>query len=1156
MRYLFSILTLIILVASPALAQDWTLNAFLKHDGDIEGVAFSADGRTLVSMGADRVLHYWNPYTEKRQPHAEISAIDRWAIDRWVVPEEPHTLPINTFATVHQTVSFPGVEDPGGLLATGSSDKTIWLQDFPVLRPLFQIQEQGKVRAVAFSPDGQTLAAGGDFAGIHLWDLTTISPVQGTIALKSTLGASTARVEGLAFSPDGQTLAVATGRTDGEAIHLWDLRTEQRKESLIAVGVPIKKVAFSPDGQMIVGGASNYSNGHGRNVLLWRRGALSPARIPHSVELDGPQVVTALNKDYTFTVTVKNRDNQVLENVVVTLNNPGAPTDWEHNHPAGVWTNSEGKATFTLRFYDAGQHDIEVSVLDRGTRTAALTQQFVDRVEVPKPHSITPEDTAAKYVEELGNYRDIFIVKSEDGQALEGFQVKISAAGVSDTVFTNNEGKATCNLRMSLAGTYDVHVTVHDYWGNKVWLQKTFANRISVGLQCDTEWTEPNPKVFSKHRKMVGRTNGFIALGEDLVCSLFDDRTFLEQVAGATLHGEPGGTASSRRAIQQAAPTSSLMPCIRWTPTETVVNDLGTTVITVAFLNGTSAEQDEVMDTIRNGWEQHANIHFIRQPDSSKASDIRINFRYSGSKNNSAPGITIPILIADKLYSTIHSKIGNNPAVGVINFVDGLVGWVPGVGVVTEEITNAVATTSSALGIVVGKTVEAAALSATDLAGFLKEETMTLTHGKKSPAERQGTILHEFGHALGFHHLQNNPAFPFDWKDREAIYKHYMTPPNPWKKSKIDKNIFDKVKLPLTATFDPYSIMAYTIRPEWIEAPEGASEDLEKLADKGVERQYLHENGNYVGLHFDGDVKKEKLTAVLSDGDKKAVSVVYGAPQDAYLVEGKIHIFGLDEDCPLNDSTNSTTRKFLCVVAPQEKFSTVRLSDFYAGNEVRVEIAIGARNIVNDKIEMKANVRLFEGMIGTQLISTDEEDAKTVPFSVPIDGSKLPDKVIKVENSKGVPVFFNPITGETCYAGGDYATVTLQEFRCTPFNSADFPAASAPSAASITTTENRPIVPENTALLANYPNPFNPETWIPYQLVESAEVTLNIYSVDGKLVRTLALGHQAAGIYHSKARAAYWDGRNAQGERVASGLYFYTLTAGDFSATGKMLIMK
>ena len=102
----------------------------------------------------------------------------------------------------------------------------------------------------------------------------------------------------------------------------------------------------------------------------------------------------------------------------------------------------------------------------------------------------------------------------------------------------------------------------------------------------------------------------------------------------------------------------------------------------------------------------------------------------------------------------------------------------------------------------------------------------------------------------------------------------------------------------------------------------------------------------------------------------------------------------------------------------------------------------------------------------------------------------------------------------------------------------------------------RALMPERTALLANYPNPFNPETWIPYQLSKSADVTLTISAVDGQVVRELALGHQPAGIYQSRSRAAYWDGRNALGEQVASGVYFYTLSAGDFTATRKMLIRK
>ena len=98
------------------------------------------------------------------------------------------------------------------------------------------------------------------------------------------------------------------------------------------------------------------------------------------------------------------------------------------------------------------------------------------------------------------------------------------------------------------------------------------------------------------------------------------------------------------------------------------------------------------------------------------------------------------------------------------------------------------------------------------------------------------------------------------------------------------------------------------------------------------------------------------------------------------------------------------------------------------------------------------------------------------------------------------------------------------------------------------------LMPKDTALLANYPNPFNPETWIPYQLSEPAEVTLRIYTIKGELVRTLALGHQPAGLYQTRTRAAYWDGKNALGEPVASGIYFYTLTASKFTSTRKMLI--
>ena len=99
-------------------------------------------------------------------------------------------------------------------------------------------------------------------------------------------------------------------------------------------------------------------------------------------------------------------------------------------------------------------------------------------------------------------------------------------------------------------------------------------------------------------------------------------------------------------------------------------------------------------------------------------------------------------------------------------------------------------------------------------------------------------------------------------------------------------------------------------------------------------------------------------------------------------------------------------------------------------------------------------------------------------------------------------------------------------------------------------------IPAETELLRNYPNPFNPETWIPYRLAEDAFVTLTIYDGSGQVVRTLDVGHQVAAVYESRSKAIYWDGRNEVGERVASGMYFYHLSAGSYSATRKMVILK
>ncbi len=101
------------------------------------------------------------------------------------------------------------------------------------------------------------------------------------------------------------------------------------------------------------------------------------------------------------------------------------------------------------------------------------------------------------------------------------------------------------------------------------------------------------------------------------------------------------------------------------------------------------------------------------------------------------------------------------------------------------------------------------------------------------------------------------------------------------------------------------------------------------------------------------------------------------------------------------------------------------------------------------------------------------------------------------------------------------------------------------------------LLPSETRLLHNYPNPFNPETWIPYQLAtDASDISLVIYNIGGQIVRTLRLDSRPAGMYLNKERAAHWDGRNQQGERVASGIYIYHFRASDYQAIRKMVIWK
>ena len=250
----------------PAPDQSYTFHRSLDHQSPIDAIAFSPDGQTLASLGGDS-LKLWDPHTEQLK---ETTPVEGAGDIRWVFYDQDghmwlggpdylsdyvtgHTSPVRAFGLMLNLE----------MSATGSSDKTVRVWDTLAEAHKFTLEHEGQVWAVVFSPDGQTLATGGSFEGIYLWDAGTGQ------SKGAPLIANTGQVEGLAFSSDGHTLFVATGRGDGEAIHVWDLNTNTHIDTLMAEGYTIRKVAVSPDGQLIAGGA--YYSEEGPGIVLWKR---------------------------------------------------------------------------------------------------------------------------------------------------------------------------------------------------------------------------------------------------------------------------------------------------------------------------------------------------------------------------------------------------------------------------------------------------------------------------------------------------------------------------------------------------------------------------------------------------------------------------------------------------------------------------------------------------------------------------------------------------------------------------------------------------------------------------------------------------------------------------------------------------------------------
>ena len=237
-----------------------------------------------------------------------------------------------------------------------------------------------------------------------------------------------------------------------------------------------------------------------------------------------------------------------------------------------------------------------------------------------------------------------------------------------------------------------------------------------------------------------------------------------------------------------------------------------------------------------------------------------------------------------------------------------------------------------------------------------------------------------------------------------------------------------------------------------------------------------------------------------------------------------------DSGDTLTYSLATTDLTSFSIVSTSGQLQTKAALDYETTQSYTVTVSVSDGNGGSDSITVTINVTDVQNEGGTGTTTYNVGD--TIP-SFPLSGT------------------FS--FGNTLTAGGTVYTCTTAG-QCTITNGeVTAGTITAPADSSAPSTQ---ASPKQTALLPNFPNPFNPETWIPFQLATPSEVTITIYDIRGRVMRVLVLGHQAAGVYRSRNTAAHWDGRNHFGEKAATGVYFYTLKAGNWTATRKMLIRK
>ena len=1037
------------------------------------------------------------------------------------------------FIEGHRSVITSIAFSPDGkTLASGSEGHIIRLWDVNTGQHKHTFTgHTGHVRSIAFSPDGKTLASASRDETIRLWDIDTRQH-------KHTFTGHTGHVQSIAFSPDGKTLVSASW---DEVIHLWDVNIGQRKHTLRHIfpgyKVSISSVAFSPDGKTLASGAGNINlwdvntgqhkhvfRGHGHAVrslafspdgrILAGGGNLySGTEFSPSIHLwevsTGAHIATFSGHETSILSVAFSPDGRTLASGSIK----------KQTHPSGTFT--EGVDPYPLRLWDVAT--------GKPKKTFAFTDDV--RSVVFSPDGRTLANTVGKSIylwDPVSGQHKYSIFRHFPGDVAFSPDGRTLASGGDRVILWD---PVTRHQKMILSGSGDVAFSPDGQMlatGNKtgpihLWDPNTGKLQKTLTLPTYTNNPSINSIVFSPDGQTLASGGDGITLWNvnkgwekawrrfsAHVLSFSPDGQILATTSEDKIHLWDANTLQHKYNIDKPSDANSI----------TFSPDVG--MITV----GGTVSPDGRTIAVRRG------SKLIELWDANSG-QLQITFTGTGAFDN--PNIAFSpdgrMIAGASDYYTIRLWKLPDTRVNITPYPVAS----PAIG---EQFTMN-------LSIVEGKNVSGYQLTV----GF------------------DEAILRYVDSANGDYLPPGSFFVPPVLSEKSVTLGA----------TSLTRTTHGDGTL-ATVTFEVLEVKESPITLSEAILTDSAGKQLSILSTSGRIEPTLSSTSAVVDL---------KPSSVLAPaiGEQLAFNIRIS---DGQNVAG--YQISLEYDIKALKPVLASNGVYLPDASPAKPFISEGLVTLGASSPTGVGNGDGVlATITFEVLVVQASTVSVSGYLTSPngLRSTPIfKDAKVIVAllgDVNRDGTVNILDLVLVSSSFGqqVPETGNPadvnedgvvnivdLVAVAGAIGGGAAAPALHPQVLSTFTAAEVQQWIAQaqhvdlkdvmSQRGIRFLEQllAALIPKETALLMNYPNPFNPETWIPYQLAEPAEVALTIYAIDGTVVRTLALGHQPVGIYQNKSRAAYWDGRNEVGEPVASGLYFYTLTAGDFSATRKMLIRK